>query len=94
MSQTLTRFSVAALVSVVLMMVYLFFSRWPTPWWRPFTDWFAIGTSVLVGSTLLNRLLNRTTSRTVSIAVFVPTMLAGLVYLSLVFVCGVFEDCL
>ena len=93
-SQTLTRFSVAALVSVILMMAYLFLSRWPTSWWTPFTDWFAIGTSVLIGSTLLSRLLNRASARTVSIVVFVPTMLAGLVYLSMLFVCGVFEDCL
>lgn len=79
---------------LIVMSVYLVFSRWPARWFTGTFDYAGLTVSVFVGAASLFLVLESRVKKVVGLVLYVP--LAGLVvgWYTLGFVCAAFGDCL
>jgi hypothetical protein len=77
---------------LMLLSIYLFFSRWPTRWDNRMIDWIALGTSSLVGAALLGSLPAKNVSRAIRVVIYIPVSSVLLFFYAFFFVGIVFGD--
>lgn len=78
----------------IVMAIYLLISRWPIKWWNGYTDFGAIGLSIVFGVFMLSRLPYSIPIRLGLILIGLPISAYILFWGSFVFVCAIFGTCL
>lgn len=82
----------AIAVPFLLMSGYLFFSRWPEPWFTGGSDYAAIGVSVIVGLAFIASLQVQMMYRAILALLYVPALCGALFIYAFWFVGTLFGD--
>ena len=84
----------ALFAPLIITAIYLSLSRWPERWFTAGSDRVALAIAIMVGLIALWSLPLKVWHRVVASLLYVPAMGALLVLSALLFVCGMFGDCL
>jgi len=94
MVRTNRRWLAITIGPMLIVAVYLVLSRWPVRWFSSWSDYVALGIAVSLGALAIISLNITVGSKILLLVIYVPIVLTILVYFSMVFVCGLFGDCL
>lgn len=84
----------SAVLPLLVMSSYLFFSRSSSYHWTTSSDYFAIGAALIVGFLAIASLSIPLPRKALYLVIYVPVAIVTLGSFSLVFVCVSFGDCL
>jgi hypothetical protein len=79
---------------IVVVSLYLTFSRWPIRWWSGGSDYLALALAVVVGVVGICLVVRGTARRIIVSVVYACVAALAVAWYSLAFVCSAFGDCL